>query len=766
MNVLLPFEKLIDFIFLFSFELTASPGLSLVVLSVLVSSLLIPVNSIVNRILKRQEPIREKMKAVQSEIERVYFGYTRYLYLKTLFRQNNYKSYNAYLSLIVPLVQIPFFIAAYKVLSESTLLNARDFFIIQNLGVPDGLIPFGGIKLNALPVLMTLINLVNVYFVGSKKINEKVFLTVFAIIFLVLLYNMPSGLVLYWLMNNFFSLILAFKKDGFSFLQINLKKEKIPYLELSQGLVLVVGLLGISKIVTVSPLSQELLVGFVAFFFSILAIIAFLSRAQKNINRYPWYCLFLLATFPVGHFCYTNIDYLNYRFILEIILWIILPQLLFILLMNRFYSKTLQILITGFFLSFNLSPLFLSLIKISTELSFYYRIIFMLLCVAPLFMLAKSKKSSFILICVLFGFAGHGRFLFKWVKTEIVNQFTSTAVKFPDYLPKNLTHKPDIYFLVYDAYSNEPFLNHIGFDNSVQLNLLKTRGFKNYQDKLSLYGYSLPSISGTYLFKNVESQAKARTAMVGNNPIDLYFKSMGYEMIYVAHDYFFRNQEGVAKSRFHTASQTQNTLLHGLIVGEFKFKMETEEEIEDYWKNKWIPLKARVLSEKHDKPRLFYSHSSFPGHTQNSGQCLPHEMDLYKTRVLSANTEMISDVDLILKQNPDAIIIIAGDHGPFLFGDCYKMNGFKSSEINGMHLYDRFGVQVSIRWPEYLKNQVNDNFSYLQGALLAVISTLSNDKSVMKFEPKGSVCVQDVCGSKDSPINAGPDKGKMILNSL
>jgi len=55
---------------------------------------------------------------------------------------------------------------------------------------------------------MTVINLVSgTIYTKGLSIKEKVQLFGMALIFLVLLYNSPSGLVFYWTINNLFSLI-------------------------------------------------------------------------------------------------------------------------------------------------------------------------------------------------------------------------------------------------------------------------------------------------------------------------------------------------------------------------------------------------------------------------------------------------------------------------------------------------------------------------------------------------------------------------------
>jgi hypothetical protein len=85
------------------------------------------------------------------------------------------------------------------------------FLLINDLGKPDSLLPIlGGI--NLLPILMTFINCAaGAIYTHGHDFKDKVQIYGMALVFLVLLYNSPSGLVLYWTFNNVFSLI----KEGY-----------------------------------------------------------------------------------------------------------------------------------------------------------------------------------------------------------------------------------------------------------------------------------------------------------------------------------------------------------------------------------------------------------------------------------------------------------------------------------------------------------------------------------------------------------------------
>jgi hypothetical protein len=69
------------------------------------------------------------------------------------------------------------------------------------------LLVIGGLSINVLPILMTLINVIScVIYLKGFPLKSKIQLYGMALFFLVFLYTSPSGLVFYWTLNNLFSL--------------------------------------------------------------------------------------------------------------------------------------------------------------------------------------------------------------------------------------------------------------------------------------------------------------------------------------------------------------------------------------------------------------------------------------------------------------------------------------------------------------------------------------------------------------------------------
>ncbi|GHV77104.1 membrane protein [Spirochaetia bacterium] len=143
-----------------------------------------------------------------AKIKATFKGDEQYMILTAYYRQNHYHPVYALRSSLGVLVQIPFFIAAYHYLSHLDALRGAHFLGIGDLSVPDALIPFAGRGINILPLFMTTINVVSgAIYTRGFPLKDKIQLYGMAFIFLVLLYNSPAGLVLYWTANNVFSLI-------------------------------------------------------------------------------------------------------------------------------------------------------------------------------------------------------------------------------------------------------------------------------------------------------------------------------------------------------------------------------------------------------------------------------------------------------------------------------------------------------------------------------------------------------------------------------
>ncbi|HYQ56414.1 MAG TPA: membrane protein insertase YidC [Draconibacterium sp.] len=206
-SILSPFVYIIRTIFEASYSITGSYGASIVLLSFAISLLLLPIFIYIEKAKKRDDIVKKRMQSLVEEIKQVYTGQERYYYLKTLNRQVGYSQFKALIPILSLLVQIPFFIAAYQYLETLKAIKGVSYGPLSDLSKPDHL--FGIV--NVLPVIMTVVNLLTAWFyTRNGNTSERKQMLVVAGVFLVLLFNLPSGLVLYWTMNNVFAFLRLF----------------------------------------------------------------------------------------------------------------------------------------------------------------------------------------------------------------------------------------------------------------------------------------------------------------------------------------------------------------------------------------------------------------------------------------------------------------------------------------------------------------------------------------------------------------------------
>lgn len=202
-----PIQFFMEVVFEAGHALTGSYGLALIGVSLVVNTAVLPIYNKAEAWQEEERALKKRMEPREKMIRRCFKGQERFAMLSTLYRQSGYSPLMTLRASIGILLQIPFFLAAYLLLSHMTALDGVSFGPIRDLGAPDGLLVIGGVHINVLPLLMTAINLFSAFFYthGLSR-RDKIQLYGMAGIFLVLLYTSPAGLTFYWTLNNIYSL--------------------------------------------------------------------------------------------------------------------------------------------------------------------------------------------------------------------------------------------------------------------------------------------------------------------------------------------------------------------------------------------------------------------------------------------------------------------------------------------------------------------------------------------------------------------------------
>lgn len=194
-------------------QYTHNFGWALVLLTLLIKLLFAPLTHLSYASMKKMQVLAPKMKAIQEHHKKDPAKSQQEI--MALYRRNKV---NPMMGCLPMLIQIPVFIAMFKLLPEAIELHGAPFIgWIKDLSAPDHFlmlpftVPFLGWKsLNILPILMAASQVWYQKLMpaqpGSSP-EQQTIMNIMPIFFGFICYNMPSGLTLYWTLQNIFSII-------------------------------------------------------------------------------------------------------------------------------------------------------------------------------------------------------------------------------------------------------------------------------------------------------------------------------------------------------------------------------------------------------------------------------------------------------------------------------------------------------------------------------------------------------------------------------
>jgi YidC/Oxa1 family membrane protein insertase len=186
-------------------------GIAIILLTVLIKILFYPFTQISMKSMKKMQLVQPKLKEIQEKYKGDKERLSREM--MSLYKQEKINPASGCLPI---LIQIPIFIALYQALMYSIELRHAPFFAwVNDLSAPEHLldIPILGITipLRLLPLLMG----------GSMYLQQKLspqvgdprqaqIMMLMPLIFTFMFWGFPSGLVVYWLVNNILSIAQQF----------------------------------------------------------------------------------------------------------------------------------------------------------------------------------------------------------------------------------------------------------------------------------------------------------------------------------------------------------------------------------------------------------------------------------------------------------------------------------------------------------------------------------------------------------------------------
>ncbi|MCX5678912.1 MAG: membrane protein insertase YidC [Candidatus Omnitrophica bacterium] len=190
---------------------TRSWGFSIILLSVFLNIILFPLTVKSFKSMQKMQELHPQMEQLKKQYKDSPDKLNKAI-------MELYKKYkiNPLSGCLPILLQMPIFIALYSALMKSIELRNASFFWIRDLSSPDAVrlpftLPLIGNSINILPIIMVAAMVmqqkISTKTMGSavtaeQKEQQKMMLIIMPIVFGFIFYSMPSGLVLYWVVNT------------------------------------------------------------------------------------------------------------------------------------------------------------------------------------------------------------------------------------------------------------------------------------------------------------------------------------------------------------------------------------------------------------------------------------------------------------------------------------------------------------------------------------------------------------------------------------
>lgn len=184
-------------------------GLAIILLTIVIKILFFPLTHISFQSMKKMRIIQPKLVALREQ----YKDNPKKMQQMTmaLYKENGVNPLSGCLPIAI---QIPIFIAFYQLLVGCIELRGATFLWINNLSEADTIAHLGTIPINILPVLMGISMVWQQKMTPTPDPQQAKIMMFMPIVFTFLFYNLGSGLVLYWLVNNVISIGQQYWSQG------------------------------------------------------------------------------------------------------------------------------------------------------------------------------------------------------------------------------------------------------------------------------------------------------------------------------------------------------------------------------------------------------------------------------------------------------------------------------------------------------------------------------------------------------------------------
>ena len=328
-----------------------------------------------------------------------------------------------------------------------------------------------------------------------------------------------------------------------------------------------------------------------------------------------------------------------------------------------------------------------------------------------------------------------------WVASAMDTSQSWIASVRQDFEGARFKKRPNVYLFIYDAYtSDDAYRKVFDIDNAAHYAALEKRGFRvlhtfsNYRSTLQT---TISVFMGMHHYYSTETgfddTQKGRPLLAGviHNPVLEVLKRNGYRLQYIHGLDYFVNEQGILDYMFPEKPVSSALRVFGVPLLKMKRRITIEAQNEVLYSRLHPPAGAD------GEPWFTFAHVNLPAHADLAAdwRTLGGFGARYKRMTAAANTHMLETLDRIRAVDPDAVVIIFGDHGAHRYNRlaaapdpnaAFAEAGI-SAEIAAL---DEFGIMIAIGSAGLCDGYVYDGMTPVN-MMRSVFACLAEDRALL-----------------------------------
>lgn len=306
--------------------------------------------------------------------------------------------------------------------------------------------------------------------------------------------------------------------------------------------------------------------------------------------------------------------------------------------------------------------------------------------------------------------------------------------------------KKNVVFILMDSWASIEAMELLGIDDSAWYQELQSAGFTLYP---SFFTGAQPTVFAMPSFMQMDMLYQGRNLywaskdvrtkmMAGQGKVYDIFRSNGYDNRIIHLFNYLTGWECEESVCFPELPMWQKKLdgflqIADRVLLENRYNWAFNPALTSA--SEWEVFKdyslQSLLTLNSSRPSFTYIHdTALPGHANVSQPTcdLDAEVSAYQGRLLHAKAYLREALQNIQRADPDALVIIAADHGPFLARSCSADTEHRYRE----HLLERQGAFLAIRWGKEYDGRYDTAIRSSQNLFRYVISHLSGDEFLLQ----------------------------------